>query len=352
VDRALGLSIDNLISADVVTADGRFLTASERENEDLFWGLRGGDGNFGIVTSLEFGLSEVDQVFAGPIFYNLDDAATVFRMFDEFIRDAPEELGGFPRFQIATAAAVHPGGPARRPSVPRRGALGGGLSTRPRRCCSRSETSRRSSPTEAVRCRTRRRTAPSTSSIRRASARTGREPSSRTVRTLRSAPRRRGGVARRAGPAVTPCAVAETDPHAFSARRGVARRRTGRGGPPQPTVTAEPSSYGQILFDRRGFVLYGFTQDPRGRSPCRGACARAWPPYIVASRPRADSGVAPRRLGTTRRADGSLQATYAGRPLYYYVGDRKPGQILCQNVFEYRGYWRVIHPSGALVSRS
>jgi FAD/FMN-containing dehydrogenase len=99
--RGLGLTIDNLISADVVTADGKFLTASERENEDLFWGLRGGGGNFGVVTSLEYRLAEVDQVFAGPIFYNLEDAATVLRMFDEFIRDAPEEFGGFPGFQIA-----------------------------------------------------------------------------------------------------------------------------------------------------------------------------------------------------------------------------------------------------------
>jgi FAD/FMN-containing dehydrogenase len=99
--RGLGLSIDNLISADVVTADGKFLTATERENEDLFWGLRGGGGNFGVVTSLEYRLAEVDQVYAGPIFYNLQDAATVLRMFDEFIRDAPEEFGGFPAFQIA-----------------------------------------------------------------------------------------------------------------------------------------------------------------------------------------------------------------------------------------------------------
>src|SRR3954452_22984037 len=101
LSRACGLSIDNLISADVVTAEGKFVTASEREHEDLFWGLRGAGGNFGVVTSLEYRLHEIDQVFAGPIFYNLEDAATVFRMFDEFIREAPEEFGGFPAFQIA-----------------------------------------------------------------------------------------------------------------------------------------------------------------------------------------------------------------------------------------------------------
>ena len=99
--RGFGLSIDNLISADVVTADGKFVTASEHENQDLFWGLRGGGGNFGVVTSLEYRLHEVDQVFAGPIFYNLEDAESLFRMFDEFIRDAPEQFGGFPAFQIA-----------------------------------------------------------------------------------------------------------------------------------------------------------------------------------------------------------------------------------------------------------
>jgi len=99
--RGHGLTIDNLISADVVTANGEFLTASERENEDLFWGLRGGGGNFGVVTSFEYRLAEVDRVFAGPIFYNLEDAATVLRMFDDFIREAPEQFGGFPAFQIA-----------------------------------------------------------------------------------------------------------------------------------------------------------------------------------------------------------------------------------------------------------
>ncbi|MFI5667760.1 FAD-binding oxidoreductase [Streptomyces sp. NPDC051704] len=99
--RGLGLSCDNLISADVVTADGGFLIASEEENDDLFWALRGGGGNFGAVTSLEFRLSPVKDIYGGPILYELEDAATVLRSFGEYIADAPEELGGFPAFQLA-----------------------------------------------------------------------------------------------------------------------------------------------------------------------------------------------------------------------------------------------------------
>jgi predicted lipoprotein with Yx(FWY)xxD motif len=115
------------------------------------------------------------------------------------------------------------------------------------------------------------------------------------------------------------------------------------------TLTAGPSDFGRILFDGRGFALYGFTRDPRGKSRCTGACAKAWPPYVVKTRPRAAVGVKARLLGTIRRADGALQVTYAGHALYYYVGDSKPGQVLCQNVTEFGGIWRVIRPRGTLV---
>jgi predicted lipoprotein with Yx(FWY)xxD motif len=115
------------------------------------------------------------------------------------------------------------------------------------------------------------------------------------------------------------------------------------------TVTAHSSRFGQILFDGRGFVLYGFTRDPRRRSVCSGDCATAWPPYIVRSAPRAAVGVKRALLGTIRRADGRLQVTYAGKPLYYYVGDRAPRQILCQNVSEFGGLWLVVRPTGTLV---
>jgi predicted lipoprotein with Yx(FWY)xxD motif len=115
------------------------------------------------------------------------------------------------------------------------------------------------------------------------------------------------------------------------------------------TVTARSSRFGSILFDGRGFVLYAFTRDPRGRSVCSGACAKAWPPYLVDRAPRSAAGVKRHLLGTTRRSDGKIQVTYAGRPLYYYVGDRSPGQILCQNVSEFGGLWLVVRPTGSPV---
>jgi FAD/FMN-containing dehydrogenase len=99
--RGCGLSCDNLVSADVVTADGRLLVASEDEHDDLFWAIRGGGGNFGVVTSLGFRLHPIKEIYGGPMFYELRDAGTVLQFFREFITEAPEELGGFPAFQIA-----------------------------------------------------------------------------------------------------------------------------------------------------------------------------------------------------------------------------------------------------------
>jgi FAD/FMN-containing dehydrogenase len=101
LSRGFGLSLDNLLSADVITADGRFLVASEKEHEDLFWALRGGGGNFGVVTSFEYQLHPVKDIFAGIFFYPLERARDVLEFYRGYIADAPEQMGAFPAFQIA-----------------------------------------------------------------------------------------------------------------------------------------------------------------------------------------------------------------------------------------------------------
>jgi FAD/FMN-containing dehydrogenase len=99
--RGFGLSCDNLISADVVTADGKLRMASAKENEDLYWAIRGGSGNFGVITSFEFKLHPVKDIYGGPMFYELKDAGDILRFYREYIATAPEQFGGFPGFQIA-----------------------------------------------------------------------------------------------------------------------------------------------------------------------------------------------------------------------------------------------------------
>jgi FAD/FMN-containing dehydrogenase len=91
--RKYGLTIDNLLEADVVLADGRFVTASENQHPDLFWALRGGGGNFGVVTSFLFRAHPVGTVYAGPIFWEATHAKAVMRAYRDFLPAAPEELG-------------------------------------------------------------------------------------------------------------------------------------------------------------------------------------------------------------------------------------------------------------------
>jgi len=104
--RSCGLTIDNLLSADVVLADGSQVTASADSHPDLFWALRGGGGNFGVVTSFEFRAHPVDTVVAGPMFWELDRAAEIMRAWDAFIAEAPEELNGW--FAFLTVPPVAP----------------------------------------------------------------------------------------------------------------------------------------------------------------------------------------------------------------------------------------------------
>ncbi len=108
LSRKCGLSIDNLLAVDIVLADGRFVTASADANQDLFWAVRGGGGNFGVVTSFLFRLHPVKMVYAGPTFWPLEQAAEVMRAYRRFIVDAPEDVNGFFAFLVVPPVPIFP----------------------------------------------------------------------------------------------------------------------------------------------------------------------------------------------------------------------------------------------------
>lgn len=106
--RKYGLTIDNLLAADVVLADGRLVTASEQENADLFWAIRGGGGNFGVITSFLFKLHPVSAVYAGPALWPLEKTEEVMKWYREFLPSAPEDLYGFFAFLVVPPAPPFP----------------------------------------------------------------------------------------------------------------------------------------------------------------------------------------------------------------------------------------------------
>jgi predicted lipoprotein with Yx(FWY)xxD motif len=123
---------------------------------------------------------------------------------------------------------------------------------------------------------------------------------------------------------------------AMAAKRGV-------------TVKVVDSQFGRVIADRRGEAFYLFDKEKGKRSQCYGECAVAWPPVLTKGKPRAGTGADADLLGTTKRRNGKLQATYKGHPLYYYKDD-EPGRILCHNVDEFGGLWLVVNPRGEAVS--
>src|SRR5579871_3641011 len=106
--RKFGLTIDNLLEADVVLADGRFVTASKSANADLLWALKGGGGNFGVVTSFLFQAHPVGMVFAGPIAWEQSHAPAIMRAYRDFLPKAPEELGAFVGLKKVPSTAPFP----------------------------------------------------------------------------------------------------------------------------------------------------------------------------------------------------------------------------------------------------
>ena len=106
--RTYGLAIDNVLEVDMVLADGRFVTANQSENPDLFWAVRGGGGNFGVVTSFLFRLHPVSTVYGGPIFWDLADAGKVMRFWRDYILNAPEGVNAYFGFHTVPPAPLFP----------------------------------------------------------------------------------------------------------------------------------------------------------------------------------------------------------------------------------------------------
>ncbi|HXH49258.1 MAG TPA: FAD-binding oxidoreductase [Terriglobia bacterium] len=106
--RRYGLTIDNLLSVDVLLADGTLVTADAKENSDLFWAVRGGGGNFGVVTSFLFRLNPVDMVHAGPTFWPMEQTEEVLKTYREFIVQAPEDVNGFFAYLTIPPAPMFP----------------------------------------------------------------------------------------------------------------------------------------------------------------------------------------------------------------------------------------------------
>jgi predicted lipoprotein with Yx(FWY)xxD motif len=110
-------------------------------------------------------------------------------------------------------------------------------------------------------------------------------------------------------------------------------------------VKVVSSDFGRVIADGKGEAFYLFDKESSEKPRCYGACASVWPPVLTKGKPMAANGVNQSLLGTTKRANGKLQVTYAGHPLYYYVDD-SPGTILCHDVEEFGGLWLVVKPSG------
>jgi predicted lipoprotein with Yx(FWY)xxD motif len=103
---------------------------------------------------------------------------------------------------------------------------------------------------------------------------------------------------------------------------------------------------GMVLIDSKGFTLYDFHKDKGTKSMCNGACAEGWPPLLTEGEPSVGNGAQKSLLGTTTRDDGTTQVTYAGHPLYTFVGDKKPGEATGNDIDAFGAEWYALTASG------
>jgi predicted lipoprotein with Yx(FWY)xxD motif len=153
---------------------------------------------------------------------------------------------------------------------------------------------------------------------------------------MQSIHRSRGAIVRAAVFLALACAVVPAAASQAAAGKG-------------PVVSTATTSLGRVLVDAHGHTLYLFGKDRNGKSACSGACAAAWPPLIATAKPRAGTGAAASRLGTTRRSDGRLQVTYNHHPVYTFVKDTRKGQTNGEGLTAFGGTWDALSAAGTKV---
>lgn len=119
---------------------------------------------------------------------------------------------------------------------------------------------------------------------------------------------------------------------------------------PEELVTRTSSAHGTYLADDDGHAVYLFTADGKGKSACHDACAKAWPPMMTSGAPISGSGVNAAMLTTIPR-DGGMQVTYAGQPLYYFAGDKGPGNTAGQGISHFGGEWYLVGSNGKAIEK-
>jgi predicted lipoprotein with Yx(FWY)xxD motif len=118
-----------------------------------------------------------------------------------------------------------------------------------------------------------------------------------------------------------------------------------------PAIQARQTSLGRILVNSQGHTLYLFEKDEHGKSTCSGSCAGFWPPLIVKAKPTVGAGLSRSLAGTTKRADGRLQATYNGHPLYTFALDTKAGQTKGEGLDKFGAEWYVLSTHGTKIEK-
>jgi predicted lipoprotein with Yx(FWY)xxD motif len=120
--------------------------------------------------------------------------------------------------------------------------------------------------------------------------------------------------------------------------------------PPASAISVKQTSLGQTLVDANGRSLYLFLGDTRNMSTLSAAGQAVWPPFTASTKPAAQGGTVAARIGTIKGAAGASQITYGGHPLYYYVGDRTPGQTRGQGLNQFGARWYVLAPNGTAIT--